>query len=63
MARGIVHGLRTIFCTASAEEPHPHYGNGLKVVQSFAAHGKSPSEGAKLALSLNKVELTQRPFG
>jgi len=50
-------------CTASAEEPHPHYGNGLTVVQSFAAHGKSPSEGARLALSLNEVELTQRPFG
>jgi hypothetical protein len=50
-------------CTASAEEPHLHYGNGLKVVQSFAAHGKSPSEGAKLALSLNQAELTQRPFG
>lgn len=54
---------RSSLCTASANDRHALYGNGLTVVQSFPVHGKSPSEGSAIALSLNHTELTKKPFG
>ena len=50
-------------CRAMADQRHPRYGNGLLLLQSFPVTAKSDSEGAKLALSLNRVELTERPMG
>lgn len=50
-------------CQAIANQPHPLYGNGLLMLQSFPVAVESEIVGAKLALSLNSVELTQKPFG
>jgi len=55
--------LDSSLCTASTDNRHPVYGNGLTMVQSFRIFGMSPTEGADLALKLNHDELTQKPFG
>jgi hypothetical protein len=52
------------FVTGSkGDEPHPIYGNGLLLIQSFPVSDCSAIEGIRLALSLNNEELTQRPSG
>lgn len=57
------YGDQSSLCQATADQPHPRYGNGLFLLQSFPIVGKSDSEGARLALSLNRNELVERPFG
>lgn len=56
-------GDQTSLCRATADEPHPRYGNGLLLLQSFPFAAKSEVEGIQVALSMNEAELTQRPFG
>ena len=46
-----------------ADQPHPRYGNGLFLLQSFPVKATSDTDGVKLALSMNKIELTERPAG
>lgn len=57
------YGDQSSLCRARADEPHPRYGNGLLLYQSFPVMGKSDTDGAMLALSMNKIELTEEPFG
>jgi hypothetical protein len=47
----------------TGRDPHPRYGNGLLLIQSFGAGDFSEKEGVRLALSLNAVELTKNPAG
>jgi hypothetical protein len=44
-------------------DPHPRYGNGLLLIQSFGASDLSEEEGVRLSLSLNTAELTKNPAG
>ncbi|MGI5939923.1 MAG: hypothetical protein ACOX8V_04430 [Thermoleophilia bacterium] len=48
---------------ATANEPHPDYGNGLSLMQSFSIDPLPEAEGAALALSLNDAYLRQKPSG
>ncbi len=57
------HGEESSLCQVMADQPHPRYGNGLFLLQSFPITGKSDLEGARLALSMNNSELLERPFG
>ena len=57
------YGDQSSLCQAMADQPHPRYGNGLLLLQSFPVTGKSDTDGARLALSLNRLELYERPFG
>jgi hypothetical protein len=57
------YGDQSSLCQAMADQPHPRLGNGLFLLQSFPVDGKSDLEGARLALSLNRSELAERPFG
>jgi hypothetical protein len=56
-------GEYPVICRVLSSEPHPRYGNGLFVLQQFPVTPPSDEEGVALALALNGVELTQRPFG
>ena len=42
-------------------EPHPRYGNGILLLQSFPVEKMTIANGARLALSLNAGELTEKP--
>jgi hypothetical protein len=57
------YGQQSSLCQVMADQPHPRYGNGLLLLQSFPTGGKSDSGGAELALAMNSSELLQRPFG
>ncbi|MCX5977798.1 MAG: hypothetical protein NTV33_13525 [Coprothermobacterota bacterium] len=57
------YGERSSLCQAMADQPHPRYGNGLLLLQSFPVTGKSDADGVRLALSMNAIELAQAPFG
>jgi hypothetical protein len=57
------YGDRSSLCQAKADQPHPRYGNGLFLLQSFPVKAMSDTDAVKLALSMNKIELTERPFG
>lgn len=57
------YGSQSSLCQATADQPHPRYGSGLLVLQSFPLSGISKTDGIKLALSMNEIELTQKPFG
>ncbi|MBK8534605.1 MAG: hypothetical protein IPL59_05470 [Candidatus Competibacteraceae bacterium] len=57
------YGDQTSLFQAMADQPHPAYGNGLFVLQSFPVGHLSNDEGIRLALALNAVELAERPFG
>lgn len=57
------YGNTSSLCRVMKNLSHPRYGNGLSVVQSFPYPHKSDTEGVKLALSMNEIELTQEPFG
>ena len=50
-------------CQVMADQPHPRYGNGLFVWQSFPVPSMSEGDGIRLALAMNEIELAQRPFG
>ncbi len=43
--------------------PHPRYGNGLLLLQSFRAGNLSEEKAIRFALSLNAAELTKCPTG
>jgi hypothetical protein len=47
----------------TGRDPHPRYGNGLLLIQSFAASDLSQEEGVRLVLSLNAGKLTKNPAG
>lgn len=48
---------------AMGDQPHPHYGNGLFVLQSFPVGDLADAEGMRLALALNADELAGAPAG
>lgn len=53
-------------CDVLGDQPHPLYGNGLLVLQSFPVHSQlagAEADGVKLALSLNAADLTGAPSG
>ena len=47
----------------ASHDPHPRYGNGLLLIQSFRTSDLSDEEAVRLALSLNSAELTKNPAG
>lgn len=57
------YGDGSSLCQFSAEEEHPLYGNGLLVVQRFPYLAPSQSAGIRLALDLNRADLTGFPAG
>ena len=57
------YGEQSSLCQAKADQRHPRYGNGLFLLQSFPVKATSDTDGVKLALSMNKIELTERPAG
>lgn len=57
------YGQQSSLCQVMADQPHPRYGNGLLLLQSFPTEGKSDLKGAELALAMNRSELSERPFG
>lgn len=57
------YGDQSSLCQAMADQPHPRYGNGLLLLQSFPFTAESDVEGARLALSMNGIELIEKPFG
>ncbi len=57
------YGDQSSLCQTMADQPHPRYGNGLLLLQSFPVPVESDLEGARLALSFNSNELTEKPFG
>jgi hypothetical protein len=56
-------GNASSLCQLQGDQPHPRYGNGLFILQSFPVDDLTDEEGAKLALELNSVELGQNPSG
>lgn len=57
------YGNQSSLCQVMANQPHPRYGNGLLLIQSFPVADRSDSDGVRLALSMNMSELGERPFG
>lgn len=57
------YGEVSSLCQMKGDEPHPTLGNGLFIQQSFPIENLSDSEGTRLALELNSVELSQKPAG
>ena len=57
------YGDFSSLCEAAADRPHPAYGNGLRVTQSFPASKSSDAEGARFALHMNATELASKPLG
>jgi len=58
-----IHGRESSLFRGSGCDPHPRYGNGLLLIQSFGASDLSEEEGVRLAFSLNTGELTKNPAG
>jgi hypothetical protein len=57
------YGDASSLCRMRSDDPHPAYGHGLLLVQSFPADCPSEADGIRLALALNATELTDQPFG
>jgi hypothetical protein len=57
------YGDFSSLCRVKGDEPHPRYGNGLLLIQSFPVRNLSEEDGIRLALSLNAMELGAKPFG
>jgi hypothetical protein len=57
------YGDGSSLCQVMGDQPHPRYGNGLFLLQSFPVAKLSEAEGAKLALTLNGEELGRMPNG
>ncbi|TVQ40870.1 MAG: hypothetical protein EA370_03050 [Wenzhouxiangella sp.] len=57
------YGGMSSLCQINADQPHPRYGSGLLVVQSFPLLSAGSEDPNALALALNKSELTERPHG
>jgi hypothetical protein len=56
-------GRESSLFRGTGRDPHPRYGNGLLLIQSFRAGDLSEEEGVRLAFSLNTGELTKNPAG
>lgn len=50
------------FCQVMSDQPHPRYGNGLFLLQSFHVR-LTEIEGARLALKMNNIYLGRKPVG
>lgn len=57
------YGDTSSLCRMMGDQPHPRYGNGLLLLQSFPIEPVSEAEGARLALSLNAPELMRASVG
>jgi hypothetical protein len=57
------YGDGSSLCRMMGDQPHPRYGNGLFLLQSFPVSSMSDAEGGRLALSLNATELAEKPSG
>ena len=57
------YGDGSSLCQFIGEEDHPLYGNGLLIVQRFPYSAPSTSAGIRLALELNRADLTGFPAG
>jgi hypothetical protein len=57
------HGSKSSLCQVNCDQSHPRYGNGLFLLQSFPDKFQSDEDGIRLALSLNQIELSEKPFG
>lgn len=57
------HGETTSTCRMRSDQPHPVYGAGLLVLQSFPVDVAAESDGVRLALSLNAADLTAELTG
>ena len=57
------YGNSTSLFQGMGDQPHPRYGNGLFLLQSFPVVNMSDVDGIRLALSLNATELTEKTFG
>jgi len=56
-------GEQSSLCQVMGDQPHPRYGNGLLLLQSFPISVESENDGASQALSLNEAELSEGPSG
>lgn len=56
-------GDNTSLCQLVASQPHPRYGNGLLVLQTFPVRVGSESEGVRLAFELNAEEFSMNAHG
>lgn len=57
------YGTDSSLCQFIGDQPHPLYGNGLRIVQRFPYRVASPSAGIRLALEFNRDDLTSNPAG
>jgi hypothetical protein len=57
------YGDSSCLCQATTDRPHPAYGNGLRVTQSFPVSRSSDADGARFALLMNAAELAGKPLG
>jgi len=57
------HGDSSSLCEMMANQPHPAYGNGLFILQSFPVDGMDGERGQHAALELNGEEFLEGPFG
>ncbi len=57
------YGDRSSLCQFLGTQPHPIYGNGLLIVQRFPHRAATDADGIRLALDLNRADLTENPSG
>ncbi len=57
------YGDASSLCQFIGDEPHPLYGNGLLIVQRFPYRAPDTIAGIRLALELNRADLTANPAG
>lgn len=57
------YGDASSLCRMITDEPHPSYGNGLLMLQSFPFIAASEADGARTALLLNYSELSSNSSG
>jgi hypothetical protein len=56
-------GNETSLFRVSGQDPHPRYGNGLLLIQSFRSGNLSELKAMQIALSLNSYNLAKTPAG
>lgn len=57
------YGTDSSLCQFIGDQPHPLYGNGLRIVQRFPYRVPSESVGIRMALEFNRDDLTSNPAG
>lgn len=57
------YGDGSSLCQFLGDQDHPLFGNGLLIVQRFPHRAASAAEGIRLALDLNRADLTETPAG